>query len=380
MSILSGVKILEFEGIGPAPFCGMTLADLGAEVIVIERASSDHGPIADLGKRDILKRGKKSIALDLKNPAAKSIVFDLVRTADALIEGLRPGVMEKLGFGPNECSRVNKRLVYGRVTGWGQDGPLSQAAGHDINYVGLSGALWYGGKPGDPPFSPPTLLGDIGGGALYLTIGVLAAILNAKETGEGNVIDAAMIDGSAHMMNLVLNIVAAKQAVFERGKSILDGPHWFDTYKCKDGKFISVGSLESKFYRILLEQLGLSDAPQFQEQFSPAKWPEQKRAFEEIFITRTQQEWCDLLEGTDACFAPVLPPDEAALHPHMNAREIYKERNDALQAMPAPRFERGWNKAPGTSPRRGENTTEILSGLGRSDDEIDALKSDGAIA
>ena len=378
MSALSGIRIIEFEGIGPAPFCGMTFADLGAEVIVIERPNN-QGPIADLGRKDILKRGKKSIALDLKKPEAKEVVFDLIKTADAAIEGMRPGVMERLGFGPEDCRKVNKKIVYGRVTGWGQNGPLSHAAGHDINYAALSGALWYAGKPGDPPFSPPTLLCDIGGGALYLTIGVLAAITKARETGEGDVIDAAMVDGSAHMMNLILNIVAAKQAVFERGKSILDGPHWFDTYKCKDGKFISVGSLEPKFYEILLEKLGLANEPNFQPQFDGASWPEQKKAFADLFASRTQSEWCVLLEGTDSCFAPVNSPDEAAAHPHMKHRGVYAEREGALQAAPAPRFEKNTNDTPGTAPLRGENSDEILASIGRSRDDIDKLRNASVI-
>jgi len=346
MSILSGIKIIEIEGIGPAPFCGMHLADMGADVVVIERPGSGEAPVGDVGNDTIYKRNKRIVQLDLKNEIDHARLLEMIKTADGLIEGMRPGVMERLGLGPEICHALNPALAYGRVTGWGQGGPMSQAAGHDINYIALSGALWYAGRPGEPPFAPPTLAGDIGGGALYLTIGMLACLLNAHRTGQGDVVDAAMVDGSAHMMNLVLSLRSSGTVVNERGKSILDGPHWFDTYECGDGKFISVGALEPHFYKLLLQKIGVSDDPQFAKQFDTPSWPEQKEAFRNLFASKTQQQWCDLLEGSDACFAPVLNPDQAAAHPHMRDRGVYFTNNDHLQAHAAPRFTYSTNQAP----------------------------------
>lgn len=336
MSVLSGIKIIEIEGIGPAPFCGMHLADLGADVIVVERP----GPPAfgDSGNATITKRGKRIVKLNLKDNDDKAQFLKLVEHADGLIEGMRPGVMERLGLGPDICCRMNPKLAYGRVTGWGQDGPLAHAAGHDINYNALSGALWYSGKPGDPPFATPTLIGDIAGGALYLTIGMLGAILQAQRTGKGDIVDAAMIDGSSHMMNLILSLKAAGGVSFERGKSVLDGPHWFDTYACSCGGFISIGSLEPKFYSLLLEHLGLSDDPDFKNQMNSDKWPAQKARLTKIFKTKSRDEWSDLMEGTDICFAPVLHPGEAAEHPHMKHRQIYQVIDGNIEAASAPRF------------------------------------------
>ncbi len=336
MTILSGIKIIEIQGIGPAPFCGMHLADMGADVVVIERP----GPPAfgDIGDATITKRGKKVVKLNLKDPDHIAQLKILITKADGLIEGMRPGVMERLGLGPDVCLALNPRLAYGRVTGWGQDGPLAQAAGHDINYIALSGALWYAGKPGDPPFAPPTLVGDIAGGALYLTIGMLAALLQAQRTNKGDVIDAAMVDGSAHMMNLILSLKAAGGVVDKRGQSVLDGPHWFDTYECKDGNFISLGSLEPQFYTLLLETLGLTDDPTFKSQLDPKQWPAQKTRLAQIIKTKTRDEWSTIMEGTDICFAPVLSPSEAAEHPHMKARGIYNEFDGNLETASAPRF------------------------------------------
>jgi len=333
--VLSGLKIIEIQGIGPAPFSGMHLADMGADVVVVERPGAPH--LGDLGEKTITKRGKRVVKLNLKDPEHISELKKLIALADGLIEGMRPGVMERLGLGPDVCLKINPKLVYGRVTGWGQDGPLSKAAGHDINYSALTGALWYSGRPGQPPLATPTMLGDIGGGALYLTIGMLAGILKARETGKGDVIDAAMIDGSAHMMNLLLAVKPLGVLVDERGKSMLDGPHWYDTYECQCGGFVSIGSLEPQFYALLLESLGLSDDPVFKSQMNPADWPEQKARLTEIMKSKTRDEWCDQMEGTDICFAPVLTPTEAAEHKHMQARGIYTSE-PTLQARPAPRF------------------------------------------
>jgi acetyl-CoA hydrolase len=347
MSILSGVKIIEIEGIGPGPFCGMLLADLGADVIAIERPAA--GQFSSSNDTIITKRGKRVINLDLKNDDDKKKLFELIKQADGLIEGMRPGVMERLGLGPDICRAINPKLAYGRVTGWGQDGPLSRAAGHDLNYIALSGALWYSGKPGDPPFAPPSLIGDIAGGALYLTIGMLAAIMKARETGKGDVIDAAMIDGSAHMMNLLLTAKQFGGLQNERGKSMLDGPHWYDSYVCKDDGFITIGSLEPKFYALLLDNLELTDDPLFTSHMDASAWPAQKEKLTTIFKTKTRDEWCVQMEGTDICFAPVLNPDEAATHPHMKARSIYSKDRGSLEAMPSPRFTDNPAKKPSNS-------------------------------
>ena len=286
----------------------------------------------------LLERGKTIITADLKTEGGVANVLAFIKDADCLIEGMRPGVMEKLGLGPKDVHAQNPALIYGRVTGWGQDGPLSHVAGHDINYAALSGALWYGGQPGQPPFSPPSLLADIGGGALYLTIGILSALLHARTTGEGQVIDAAMVDGSAHMMNLLLSLMPFGQLQETRGQSLLDGPHWYNSYICADGEFITIGSLEPKFYALLLDKLELSDDAGFQAQMNAKNWPDLTRRLDRIFRTKTQAEWCEIMEGTDICFAPVLSPMKAAEHPHIKARGIYREEHGGLRAVTAPRF------------------------------------------
>jgi crotonobetainyl-CoA:carnitine CoA-transferase CaiB-like acyl-CoA transferase len=359
MSVLAGLKIIEIEGIGPAPFCGMHLADLGAEVVVIERPGA--AAFGDIGDKTITKRGKQVIKLDLKKPAHKEQLLQLVSQADGLIEGMRPGVMERLGLGPEVCHSINPRLVFGRVTGWGQSGPLAQAAGHDINYNALSGALWYSGRPGDPPFATPTLIGDIAGGALYLTIGMLGAIIKARATGQGDVVDAAMVDGTAHMMNLIMSLRSSGGVKDERGQSMLDGPHWFDTYECSDGKFVSVGALEPHFYALLLEKLDLTEEPIFQSQSDRSQWPAQKSKLATLFKTKSREEWTELLEGTDVCFAPVNNPSEAAEHPHMKARGAYFERDGILQAAPAPKFARSINSEKQTDAFE-TTVAELLKG------------------
>jgi acetyl-CoA hydrolase len=356
---LAGLRVLEIYGIGPVPFCGMLLADLGADVVLVDRTAAgpeDH----DLGRHAVMNRGKRSIALDLKSPEGRATVLDLVEHCDVLTEGMRPGVMERLGLGPDVCLARNPRLVYGRMTGWGQQGPLANAAAHDINYLALSGALWYSGQPGEPPLSPPSVIGDIGGGAMYLAVGVLAAAMSARTTGKGQVVDAAIVDGSAHMLNLLMGLRSTGQMVNERGQSLLDGPHWYRSYRCADGHFISVGSLEPRFYRILLEKLELADDPAYAQQFDTPSWPQQHERFAALFATRTRDEWRALLEGTDACFAPVLNPDEAAAHPHMTAREVYSRIDGVLQANPAPRFSLTSTPRPGAIPVRGQHRDEVL--------------------
>jgi len=364
---LAGVTVIELAGIGPGPFCGMLLADLGADVILVERAAAARETAAEDGApkvgahHAIFRRGKRSVALDLKSAADREQALQIVRHADGLIEGMRPGAAKRLGLGPEQCLAVNPRLVYGHVTGWGQHGPLAQAAGHDLNYTALSGALWYASPPGEAPFAPPTLLGDIGGGALYLAVGMLAALLRARTTGQGAVIDAAIVDGSAHMMNLLLSQAAAGFLQPQRGQSLFDGPHWSATYRCADDRWISVQTLEPKFYRILLDKLGLANDPGFERQYDARKWPELRERLAQLFRQRTCAQWCALLEGTDACFAPVLTPDEAAAHPHMRARGIYVERDGVRQAAAAPRFlgEPAWE--PPAIPARGEHTAEVIA-------------------
>lgn len=359
--MLAGVRIIEVEGIGPGPFAGMLLADMGADVIKVHRAGGNNTP--GLPDAPILDRGKRSIVLDLKGPADRDVFLALVRTADGLIEGFRPGVMERLGIGPDVCATINPALVFGRMTGWGQDGPLAHTAGHDMNYIGLSGALWYASPPGHPPMAPPTLVGDIGGGALYLTVGVLAGILNARATGTGTVVDAAIYDGSANMMNLLMTLGQTGGLSAQRGQSLLDGPHWSRTYRTADGQFMSVQCLEPKFYAIFLEKLNLSDDPHFAAQFDPAQWPEQSIRLEQLFGTKSQAEWTAVFAGSDACAAPVLTPDQAVDHPINQARKVWHQDGDVLQAAPAPRFGGGRDWTPPVIAEPGAHSGEIRAEL-----------------
>lgn len=356
---LAGLKVLEIAGIGPGPFCGMLLADLGADVVVVDRAEAEPGAL-DLGGVQITNRGKRSVSVDLKTPEGVEAVLRLVAHCDALIEGMRPGVMERLGLGPHVCLQRNPRLVYGRMTGWGQHGPLAHAAGHDLNYIALSGALWYAGQPGEAPITPPSLVGDVGGGSMYLAVGLLAGIMNARATGTGQVVDAAIVDGSAHMTSLLLALQASGHMRAQRGQSLLDGPHWYNTYQCADGAYICVGSLEPKFYRELREKLGLGSDPEFDKPYDPSAWPRLRERLAALFASRSRGEWCSLLEGTDACFAPVLTPDEAADHPHMRARGVYLREDGVLQVSPAPRFSGTPAGRPGPIPRRGEHNEAVL--------------------
>ena len=334
--MLSGIRIVEFEG----PFAAMMLADLWAEVIVIHRPL----PISPItGSESLLDRGKRSIALDLKAEDDLAIARDLIRSADALIEGFRPGVMERRGLGPGDTRALNPKLVYGRMTGWGQDGPRAMTAGHDYNYIATSGALWYSSQPGTPPIAPATLVGDIGGGALYLVAGLLAGLLRAQRS----VVDAAIVDGSAHMMALLMAMAPSGKLAMERGRSILDGPHWSRSYACADGRYLAVQCLEAKFYAEFLSLLGLSDDPELAPQYDPALWPRQTRRLADLFATRPAADWMVLFGGSDACVAPVLNPQEAAADPHMAARGSWVEAHGALQPAPAPRFD---GATPGVAP------------------------------
>jgi crotonobetainyl-CoA:carnitine CoA-transferase CaiB-like acyl-CoA transferase len=384
MGPLHGVKVVEMAGIGPGPMCGMLLADLGAEVILVERAHANPnaaGPLdsASLGPAAFFNRGKRSLAIDLKSEQAAGIVLDLVAGADLLIEGFRPGVMERLGLGPEPCLARNPALVYGRMTGWGQSGPLAQRAGHDLNFIALSGALHHGGGPGQPPSAPPTLVGDIGGGTLVLAVGLLSALQHARACGEGQVVDAAITDGTAWMTGLLRSFHAGGAWQTARGQNLLDGAApWYNVYACADGRHVTVGALEPNFYRELLERLGLDGDPGFVDQYDRARWPEQRDQLAALFRTRTRDAWCELFEGSDACFAPVLDFDEAPAHPHNAARATFLEQDGRLQPAPAPRFS-ATPGAPGTPPRPGEHSAELLAALGYDEARIAALAEAGVV-
>jgi len=314
------------------------------------------------GARNLLDRGKRSIVLDLKDATDLTVARALIRSADALIEGNRPGVMERLGLGPEACQTDNPKLVYGRMTGWGQDGPKSLMSGHDLNYIATSGALWYASQPGQPPQSPATLVGDIGGGALYLVAGILAGLVRAAGTGQGTVVDAAIVDGSAHMMALLMAMAPSGNLLKDRGKSLLDGPHWSRVYTCGCGGFLSVQCLEPKFYAIFLERMGLQDDPRFAAQNDPAQWPDQTVELERIFASQPLAHWAALFDGTDACAAPVLAPDAAAKDPHMAARRVWHD--GPLQPAPAPRFD-GRAERPNPIPERDADGADLRAELRR---------------
>jgi alpha-methylacyl-CoA racemase len=330
---LAGFRIVEFAGIGPGPFACMMLADMGADVVTLDRIG------ARKNLKSVAGRGRKVIELDLKDTAAIAKALDLLGHADALIEGFRPGVMERLGLGPELVLARNPRLVYGRMTGWGQEGPLAQAAGHDINYISVTGALAaIGGK--DKPVPPLNLVGDFGGGALYLVVGVLAALLEAKQSGKGQVVDAAMCDGAASLMSMFFDMAAAGRWTEQRESNFIDGgAHFYGVYECSCGRFISIGSIEPQFYALLRQHAGLSDAG-FDAQMDRDAWPVLKQKLERVFKTKSRDEWCSIMEGSDICFAPVLTMNEAPKHPHMAAREVFVTRHGVTQPAPAPRFSR----------------------------------------
>ena len=356
--VLSTLRVVEISGLGPGPFCAMHLADLGADVISVGR----EGGAAEF-KGSILNRGKRSVSADLKTPEGRELVLKLVENADVLIEGMRPGVMERLGLGPAECQARNPRLVYGRMTGWGQTGPLAKAAGHDNNYISVSGALWPAGPADAPPVTPFTLVGDIGGGALYLAVGLLSGVLQSRATGKGTVVDAAILDGSAHMLNLMLKARQAGVIGDRKGESIHDSSPFYETYRCADGAHITIGSIEPQFYAMLLDALGLKDDPDFQgAQWDRAQWLRRRERLAAIFAGRSRAEWQAVFEGTDVCFGVVLSPVEAAQHPHNQARGVYLEQDGVLQTAPAPRFD-GQAYAPGRMSANGEHTAEVVAAL-----------------
>ena len=365
MGPLTGIRVIELGGIGPGPFCGMLLADMGADVIRIDRVS---GKSIVSVEHDILGRNKRSICVNMKNPAGVEIILKLCETADAAFEGFRPGVAEKLGLGPDQCMARNPKLVYGRMTGWGQDGPLAQSAGHDINYIALAGALHNFRRADECPVHPLNLVGDYGGGGMLLALGLVCAILEASNSGKGQVVDAAMVDGAAQLMAFFYGGIHPS-AMYT---------HFNNVYETKDGKWVSIGSAEPQFYTELFLRLGLNP-DDFMPQFDTRKWPEYESRLKEIFKSKTRDEWCGILEGTDVCFAPVLSLNEAPKHPHNLARKTFVEVDGVIQPAPSPRFSRTATSIRHSSNPSGFNSVEILSEIGYSKDEILSLQSQNVI-
>ena len=377
MGPLNGIRIVEFAGIGPGPFCAMMLSDMGADIIRLDRKGV--GPKRTAAKYNVLNRGRRSAGIDLKDPTGRTAALKLVDQADGLLEGFRPGVMERLGLGPDTCMERNPKLVFGRMTGWGQEGPLAHVAGHDINYISLTGALHSIGPGDEKPFPPLNLVGDYGGGGMYLAFGMVCALLEAQKSGKGQVVDAAMVDGAALLMAESYGSWSAGFQIDARGKNMLDGgAHFYDTYETADGKYISVGSIEPQFYALLLEHGGITD-PEFQAQMDRDKWPILKEKLISLFKTKTRDEWCDIMLGTDICFAPVLSLAEAVNAPHNVERKTFLEIDGVTQPAPAPRFSRTKGEIQGPPPSPGENTEAVLSDWGLSSEELDALKTAGAI-
>jgi len=375
------MRVVEIAGIGPGPFAAMLLADMGADVLRIDRAGA-VAPVAEdtPPPLDLLNRGRRSIGVDLKTEGGSEVVLRLVERADAFIEGFRPGVAERLGIGPNDCLARNERLVYGRMTGWGQDGPMAAAAGHDLNYIALAGALHPIGRAGSPPPPPLNLIGDFGGGALYLAFGIVCGVLEARTSGQGQVVDAAMVDGAAHLTTMFHSMKAMGFWSDERESNLLDGgAHFYDTYETSDGKFVSIAPLEPKFYAELRALAGLDDED-WGAQMDRSRWPEMKLRLGEVIRTRTRDEWCSLMEGTDACFAPVLDLSEAPLHPHNRERGTFTEVAGVTQPSPAPRFSRTPGAIARPPAHPGQHTADALSDWGFSAEEISDLMASRAIA
>jgi alpha-methylacyl-CoA racemase len=380
MGPLSGFRIIEFAGIGPGPFAAMLLADLGADIVRLDRSGNVMGGDPDQPPGDILNRGRRSVGVDLKNPDGIGAVLDLVASADALIEGFRPGVMERLGLGPDVCLERNPKLVYGRMTGWGQDGPYAPTAGHDINYIALAGALEPMGRAGQQPTPPINLIGDFGGGGMLLAFGICAALLEASRSGEGQVIDAAMVDGAASLMAMTWSFRAMGIWNDERGTNMLDtGAHFYDTYETSDGKYVSIGSIEPQFYAELLRLTG-SEGEELPHQMDRSQWPAQKERLAGIFRSKTRDEWCELMEGTDVCFAPVLSMAEAPSHPHIAERGTFTEVAGVTQPAPAPRFSRTPGGIDRPPPHAGQHTDEVLADWGFTAERIAELRDAKAIA
>ena len=377
---LAGVKIVELAGIGPAPFAAMVLADYGADIVRVDRAAAVRGGDPEAPPPLLWDRSRRSIGVDLKSPDGVEAVLRLVESADAFIEGFRPGVTERLGLGPDVCRARNPRLVYGRMTGWGQEGPYASAAGHDINYIALAGALHPIGRAGQPPLPPLNLVGDFGGGGMLLALGVCAALFEAKQSGQGQVVDAAMVDGSALLTTMIHAFRAMGTWSEERGTNLLDtGAHFYEVYETADAKFVSIGSIEPQFYAELLRLAGLEGDSDFAVQMDRQRWPELKAKLATVFKAKTRAEWCDLMERTDVCFAPVLSMGEAPHHPHLRERGTFTEVAGVVQPAPAPRFSR----TPGAIQRppsfAGQHTDEALTDWGFTADEVAKLREAGAV-
>ena len=378
MGPLAGLRVVELQGIGPGPFCGMMLADMGAEIIRVDRSAA-----VGSGARtaDVLARGRKSIAVDLKNPQGVETVLKLVETADVLLEGFRPGVTERLGLGPDVCLERNPKLVYGRMTGWGQTGTMAHAAGHDINYISLSGVLHAIGEAGSRPTPPLNLVGDFGGGGMLLAFGIVAALYERGVSGKGQVIDAAMTDGSALLANSIFGLMGQGVWNHNRGSNLLDGgAHFYGTYETKDGRFVSIGSIEPQFYDLLLEKTGLDQDPELAKQMSRDDWPKLREKLAAVLATKTRDEWDEIMLGTDICYAPILNFDEAVAHPHNQARNTFVASADIVQAAPAPRFSRTEPELPEPPVAPGEHSEEVLASMGLDAAAIAELKASGAVA
>ena len=375
---LAGLRVLEFEAIGPGPFCGMMLADMGADVLLLDRLADAGLGLGPERRHDVMLRGRRSLTLDLKTPGGVRAALLLAEKADALIEGFRPGVMERLGLGPDVLLARNPRLVYGRMTGWGQHGPLAARAGHDINYIALSGALHAIGRAGEAPVPPLNLVGDFGGGGMLLAFGIACGIIEARSSGRGQVVDAAMLDGASLLATMFSGLLASKQWSEMRGENVLDsGAPWYDTYATKDGRHIAIGAIEPKFYAELLKRMGL-DTASLPAQNERARWPELRRSFAAAFLSKTREEWCVVFEGSDACFAPVLSFSEARSHPHACARAAYVDIGGVAQPAPAPRFTRTPGAAASPPPERGAHGREALADWGFTAEEIGQLSAFGA--
>jgi alpha-methylacyl-CoA racemase len=380
MGPLEGVRVIEIAGIGPGPFCCMMLADMGAEVLRVDRNDTVELGIAMEPRFNVLNRGRRSVGVNLKTPQGVAVVKRLIADADALVEGFRPGVMERLGLGPEECLSVNPRLVFGRMTGFGQEGPLARAAGHDINYIAMTGALHAIGRKESGPVPPLNLVGDFGGGAMYLAFGILCALLEAKKSGKGQVVDAAIVDGAASLLTFAYGLMRAGLWTDERGENALDsGAPWYDVYETSDGKYVSIGAIEGRFYHDLLKRIGL-DKEALPAQLDRSGWPALRAKLKVVFLTKTREEWSRLLEGTDTCFAPVLALDEAPEHPHALTRGNYVTVAGIKQPGPAPRFSRTKPEVPSPPPEAGEHTVAALRDWGFSAEEIAELRAAAAIA
>ena len=377
---LHGVRILEIAGIGPGPFAAMMLADMGAEVVRVDRVQAVRDD-ATGPHWDVMLRGRRNVALDLKHADGVETLLSLVERADVVIEGFRPGVMERLGVGPEVCLARNPKLVFGRMTGWGQEGPYASSAGHDINYIALAGALAHFGRAGEPPTPPLNMVGDFGGGGMLLAFGVVCALVEAQRSGKGQVIDAAMVDGSAVLMSMFW--AYRNVGMFDehaRGVSLLDtGAHFYDVFECADGEWVSVGSIEPQFYALLLEKTGLTGDPEFTNQMDKTQWPTLKRKLAEVFKTKTQSQWNEIMEGTDVCYAPVLRMGEAAQHPHNVARNTFIEVAGVTQPAPAPRYSRTTTNLPTAPAHAGQHTRAVLGDWGVDAVRIDTLIASGAI-